>query len=66
MHLFNSYPDVLTPKQLADALGICEKSARKLLHDNAIGYKKCGSRYLIPKKCLIDFVLSARYQVNTL
>lgn len=64
--MFKEYPDVLTQKQLANALGICEKSARKLLRENAIGYKKCGSRYLIPKKCLIDFVLSARYQVNNL
>ena len=61
--MFKDYPDILNQKQLAEALGVCEKTARKLLREGKIGYKKIGSRYLVPKRCLIDYVCSARYNV---
>lgn len=61
--MLNSYPDVLTPRQTAEALCISENSVYRLLHQGVIGFKKVGRKILVPKVCVIDFLTSARYTV---
>lgn len=64
--MFKEYPDILTVKQVAQALQISENSAYRLIHCNAIGHKRIGRKIIVPKRCLVDYVLSARYTVATL
>ena len=64
--MFKEYPDILTVRQLAEALHISVNSAYKLIHQHAIGYKRVGRKILVPKQCLIDYVRSARCTVATL
>lgn len=64
--MFNSYPDILTVKQMAQALHISENSAYRLVSSRTIGCKRIGRKIIVPKQCLIDYVLSARYTVATL
>lgn len=54
--VFKDYPDVLTVKQMSSALGICTKTAYKLLRNNEIEYIKIGRNYKIPKKNIIDYL----------
>lgn len=53
----------MSVSQLAEALNIGKNSAYSLLHNNMIGFKKIGRKYLIPKSCVIDFIKSAQYSV---
>lgn len=64
--MLNSYPDVLTVRQVADILGICENSAYRLVRGRVIGSRKVGRKILVPKVCLIDYLNSARYTVSPL
>jgi excisionase family DNA binding protein len=63
LNMFNKYPDVLTVKQVAEALGIGENKAYELVNDRVIGNKRVGRRILVPKCCLIDYTQSALYNV---
>jgi excisionase family DNA binding protein len=58
------YPDVLTVKQLAQVLGIGRNTAYELLQNNEIKHRRIGTRYLIPKQCVIDFLRPASYNGN--
>lgn len=62
--MFNKYPDVLTVKQLAEALGIGLNKAYDLVNSRMIGCKRIGKKIIIPKVCLIDFVESSKYSVR--
>ncbi len=62
--MFKEYPDILTPKEVSKALGISQASVYKLIHQQAIGCRHIGRKIIVPKVCLIDFVLSARYTVS--
>lgn len=64
--MLNNYPDVLTVKQAAKALGICEASVYRLIKERAFGIRRVGRKILIPKICLVDYLNSARYQVSAL
>lgn len=64
--MFKDYPDILTVEQVAEALHISKNSAYRLIHDKSIGCKRIGRKIIVPKRCLIDYTLSARYNVNTL
>ena len=64
--MFKEYPDILTVEQVADALRISKNSADRLIHNKSIGCKRVGRKIIVPKRCLIDYTLSARYNVNTL
>ena len=61
--MFNEYPDSLTPTQVAQALHIGKNSVYKLVSQQQIGCKRIGRKIIIPKRCLIDYVNSARYTV---
>jgi len=62
--MFENYPDIMTVKQLAQALGIGLNSAYELVNTNEIGSRKVGRKILIPKTCVIDFIETARYTTN--
>ena len=63
--MFKEYPDVMTPQQAAEALGVNVKSVYALIHDQLLGYKRIGRKYLIPKMCLQQYVRSAQYTVKS-
>ena len=48
--MFNSYPDVLSVKQLCEILNIGKNTAYKLLQSGEIKSIKIGKVYKIPKK----------------
>ena len=64
--VFKEYPDILTVKQVAQALHISENSAYRLVNSKAIGCKRLGRKIIVPKPCLVDYALSALYTVTTL
>lgn len=61
--MLNSYPDVLTVEQLAQALGIGQNAAYRLINSGTIGHKRIGKTIRIPKVCVTDYLNSARYGV---
>lgn len=56
---FTAYPDLVTLKEMRKMLGeISEKKALGLLHDKRIKAFYIEQRYLIPKICIIDYLIS--------
>lgn len=47
--LFRDYPYVVSVEQMSEMLGICQKSAYRLLHENKIAHFRVGRTYKIPK-----------------
>lgn len=62
--MFKEYPDIMTVPQVAEALGIGTNTAYRLIKNKEIGCKHIGRIIKVPKKCLMDYVLSARYTVS--
>lgn len=62
--MLTEYPDVLTPRQVARILGIGMNKIYDLLAENTIRCLRIGRKYIVPKKCVIDYLESARYNVN--
>ena len=62
--MFKDYPDVMTVKQVSQALGIGLNKAYELVNNRVIGSKRIGKKILVPKHCLIDFIESARYNIT--
>ena len=62
--MFENYPDIMTVKQLASALGIGINSAYELVNMKVIGSRKVGRKILVPKSCVIDFAEAARYTMT--
>lgn len=62
--MLNNYSDVMTVKEVADALGIGKNSAYRLIHERSLGCKHIGRKIIVPKTCLIDYLQSARYTVD--
>lgn len=62
--MFKDYPDIMTPAEVAAALGISKGSVYKLLHNHQLGCRFIGRKIIVPKVCLVDFVQSARYTVS--
>jgi len=58
-NLFSEYPDVVTVKQLTKMLNIGRNAAYSLLKSGDIKTIRLGKRYIIPKKSVIEYVLSA-------
>jgi len=54
--MFNSYPDVLSVKQLCEILDIGKNTAYRLLQSGEIKSIKIGKVYKIPKKYLKEFL----------
>lgn len=62
--LFRDYPDVVSlPEMCAMMGGIGDGTARKLLRSGRIKSFLIRSTYYIPKKCVIDYLLSDHYKM---
>ena len=60
--LFRPYPDLVTLDQFRKMLGgIGDGTARKLLRANRVQHFLINHTYLIPKVCIIDYVLCDHY-----
>ena len=60
--IYRNYPDVVTLQQLCEMLGgIADSTARKLLRGDHIEHFVIMGTYYIPKKYVIDYVLSEHY-----
>ena len=59
--MFRSYPEVMTVKQLAAALGIGINKAYEIVNDGTINSKRIGRRILIQKLYLVDYIQQTRY-----
>jgi hypothetical protein len=59
---YADFPDVVTLPDFIKMLGgIGDSTARKLLRSNAIKHFYIRDTYLIPKICVIDYILSKEY-----
>jgi len=62
--LFNNYPDVVSLPEMCTMMGgIGDSTARKLLRSGRIKSLMVRSTYYIPKKCVIDYLLSDHYEM---
>lgn len=60
--LYKDYPDLVTLEQFRQMLGgIGDTTARKLIRGNHVKHFYIRGSYLIPKKSVIDYVLSDHY-----
>lgn len=59
--MFESFPDLMTIKDLQGALQIGRTKAYELVHTGAIYYFHIGNAIRIPKKCAIDYIFSQCY-----
>lgn len=58
---FTAYPDLVTLKEMRKMLGgISEKKALGLLHNKLIKAFYIEQRYLIPKVCIIDYLITRK------
>ena len=62
--MFKEYPDILTIPQVAQALGVCRKTAYALVNDNKLGAIRVGRSIKVPKWSLEEFVRTARNNVK--
>ena len=54
--MFEEYPDLMTPDEAREALGIGRTMMYRLLNDGSIKHLRIGRRVKIPKRYLLDFV----------
>ena len=59
--MLNNYPDVLTIEDLIVILHMGKNTIYRLLQKGEIVSRKVGRKYLIPKRSVIDFLESIRY-----
>ena len=57
--MFAEFPEIMSVLDVAKALGIGKNAAYALIPDGSIGAKFIGRKIIVPKICLIDYVLSA-------
>ncbi len=58
--MFDSYPDVLTIPQLANALNIGTNKAYQLITDNELRFIRIGKSIRIPKCWLIEYITNGQ------
>ena len=59
---FRNFPDVVTMNEFRAMLGgIAESTARKLLNQNLVEHFYIRCTFYIPKKNVIDYLLSDRF-----
>ena len=64
--MFNDYPDVMTPQQVAQALDLCTASVYRMINNKELGHRRIGRKIIVPKICLIAYMKSALYTVSRL
>ena len=58
--MFREYPDVLTPQQVQEMLGVGQRMAYQLLREGRIQNVRMGRLYRIPKAAVIDYLYSGK------
>ena len=61
---FPSIPDLMTVRELMDALSIGRTKAYELIHSGSINYMKIGRQIRIPKKSLLDYLNVGWYNLG--
>ncbi|MBO6303150.1 MAG: helix-turn-helix domain-containing protein [Ruminiclostridium sp.] len=56
--MLENYPDIITIEDLCKILHIGRNKAYEFLNEKLIKSLKVGRKYIIPKKCVIDFLNS--------
>lgn len=54
--MFRRYPDVLTPSQVQEMLGVGQRMAYGLLQEGKISSVRMGRLYRVPKVAVIDYL----------
>ena len=62
--MLDSFPDIMTVKDLQRALQIGRKRAYELVNSGAIYSFHIGNAIRIPKKCAIDYILAQCYNYD--
>jgi len=57
--MLSEYPEVMSVDEACTVLGIGKNSAYSMLNEGIIASVRIGRVYKIPKKSVIDFLLSA-------
>lgn len=58
--MFQEYPDVLTPQQVQEMLGVGQRMAYQLLREGKIQNVRMGKLYRVPKAAVIDYLYSGK------
>lgn len=65
LSILKEYPEVLSVQEVAKILRIGKNKAYGLVNDGTISSIKMGSKIIVPKMCLIQFLLDTKnYQMN--
>lgn len=59
--MLKDLPDILTVEEMAKVLRIGINAAYALVHDGTIRTRRVGRKYLVPKKCVLDYIEETRY-----
>ena len=54
--IFSNYPDVMDVKQVCDAIGICDKTAYKLIQSGALPAVRVGRQHRIAKLHVMSYM----------
>ncbi len=63
--MFRDYPDVLTPQQVQEMLGVGQGMAYQLLREGKIQNVRMGKLYRVPKSAVIDYLYSGKSAERT-
>lgn len=53
---YEDLPDVITPHDAANYLGISIKTVYDYIHDGRLQAAKCGNKYRLRKEWIVDFL----------
>ena len=56
--MFDNYPDLMSSSQAAELLKIGKNKLYEILQNKTIPCLRIGKKYLIPKKLLIEYIMS--------
>lgn len=54
--IFKNYPDIVTPEQVMEMLGIGKNTVYHLLNSGEIKSVRIGKRHKIPRVYIIDYI----------
>lgn len=63
--MFRDYPDVLTPQQVQEMLGVGQRMVYQLLREGKIHNVRMGKLYRVPKAAVIDYLYSEKNAERT-
>lgn len=65
LSILKEYPEVLSVQEVAKILRIGKNKAYSLVNDGTLSSIKMGGKIIVPKMCLIHFLLDTKnYQMN--